>query len=31
MAHVFTPEGIRNCAHAGVASVEHGTFMSRRR
>ena len=28
MAHVFTPEGIRNCAHAGVASVEHGTFMT---
>ena len=27
MAHVFTPEGINNCAQAGVASVEHGTFL----
>ena len=27
MAHVFTPEGIINCAQAGVASVEHGTFL----
>ena len=27
MAHVFTPEGISNCAQAGVASVEHGTFL----
>jgi len=27
MAHVFTPEGIINCAQAGVTSVEHGTFL----
>ena len=27
MAHVFTPEGINNCAQAGVTSVEHGTFL----
>ena len=27
MAHVFTPEGISNCAQAGVTTVEHGTFL----
>lgn len=27
MAHVFVPEGIKNCAIAGVATVEHGIFL----
>ena len=27
MAHVYVPEGIRNCAQAGVRSIEHGNFM----
>ena len=27
MAHVFVPQGIKNCAQAGVATVEHGIFL----
>ena len=27
MAHVYVPEGIKNCAEAGVRSIEHGNFL----
>ena len=27
MAHVYVPEGIKNCAGAGVRSIEHGNFL----
>ena len=27
MAHVYVPEGITNCADAGVRSIEHGNFL----
>ena len=27
MAHVYVPEGIRNCVEAGVRSIEHGNFL----
>ena len=27
MAHVYIPEGIKNCANAGVRSIEHGNFL----
>ena len=27
MAHVYVPEGIKNCAKAGVHSIEHGNFI----
>ena len=27
MAHVYVPEGIKNCATAGVRSIEHGNFL----
>ena len=27
MAHVYVPEGIKNCVQAGVRSIEHGNFL----
>jgi len=27
MAHVYVPEGIKNCVEAGVRSIEHGNFL----
>lgn len=27
MAHVYWPEGIKNCVEAGVLSIEHGNFL----
>ncbi len=27
MAHVYVPEGIKNCVTAGVTSIEHGNFL----
>jgi imidazolonepropionase-like amidohydrolase len=27
MAHVYVPEGIKNCVTAGIASIEHGNFL----
>ena len=27
MAHVYVPEGIKNCVEAGVHSIEHGNFL----
>jgi imidazolonepropionase-like amidohydrolase len=27
MAHVYVPQGIKNCAQAGVLSIEHGNFL----
>ena len=27
MAHVYVPEGIKNCVSAGVRSIEHGNFI----
>lgn len=27
MAHVYIPEGIKNCVDAGVRSIEHGNFL----
>ena len=27
MAHVYVPQGIKNCAEAGVRSIEHGNFL----
>lgn len=27
MAHVYIPEGIKNCVEAGVRSIEHGNFL----
>ena len=27
MAHVYIPEGIKNCVEAGVHSIEHGNFL----
>ena len=27
MAHVYVPEGIKNCVEAGVLSIEHGNFL----
>ena len=27
MAHVYVPEGIKNCVAAGVRSIEHGNFL----
>ncbi|MBM3925011.1 MAG: amidohydrolase family protein [SAR202 cluster bacterium] len=27
MAHVYVPQGIMNCAQAGVLSIEHGNFL----
>jgi imidazolonepropionase-like amidohydrolase len=27
MAHVYVPEGIKNCVRAGIASIEHGNFL----
>ena len=27
MAHVYWPEGIKNCVDAGVRSIEHGNFL----
>ena len=27
MAHVYVPEGIKNCVGAGVRSIEHGNFL----
>ena len=27
MAHVYVPEGIKNCVKAGVATIEHGNFL----
>lgn len=26
-AHVYVPDGIKNCAHAGVRCIEHGNLM----
>ena len=27
MAHCYVPEGIKNCAEAGIHSIEHGNFL----
>lgn len=27
MAHVYVPEGIKNCVEAGIRSIEHGNFL----
>ena len=27
MAHVYVPEGIKNCVEAGIHSIEHGNFL----
>ncbi len=27
MAHVYVPQGIKNCVQAGVRSIEHGNFL----
>ena len=27
MAHVYVPEGIKNCVQAGILSIEHGNFL----
>ena len=27
MAHVYIPDGIKNCVEAGVRSIEHGNFL----
>lgn len=27
MAHVYVPEGIKNCVKAGVATIKHGNFL----
>jgi imidazolonepropionase-like amidohydrolase len=31
MAHVYTDEGVRRCLRAGVRSIEHANFVTRRR
>ena len=27
MAHVYVPEGIKNCVEAGIRTIEHGNFL----